>query len=231
MNVSRETSTLMGRSDIEVLLEGASELNIDVNDDQAARLLDYQKELRRWNEKINLIGPGQHEEQVVIHLVDSLAALKFIPETPLDVLDLGSGAGLPGVVMAIMRPRWRVTMAEARTKRADFIRHVVRRLGIENAEVDRIRIGKERPVYSGEAFDLATFRALGHLKDVLPLVMPYVRASGKILAYKGPGGLNEWAETETIIAGTGLRLVAIEEIVLPFLDRKRIFLFFQRPGR
>jgi 16S rRNA (guanine527-N7)-methyltransferase len=230
MNVSRETLGPMKPFERDELIDAASRLKIEVTNDQAACLIDYLNELRRWNQRINLIGPSKPEDQIVLHLVDSLAPLNLLPKAPLEILDLGSGAGLPGVVLAIMRPRWRITMAETRAKKVDFIRHAVRSLGIDNARVAQVRLGKDKPDFGPKTFDLATFRALGHLKDLIPLVVPYVKDSGQILAYKGPDGMDEWNESEHIVNKAGLRLSRVEEIILPKLGHRRLLLFFNRKG-
>ena len=228
MNVSRET---LRKTERELLQNSASALGIDLSSGQIDRLLEFLTELRHWNERINLIGPAGQEEQVILHLVDSLVPLIFLPDNTMNVLDVGSGAGLPGLVLAILRPQWTVTMVEARAKKADFIRHAARKLGLENVEIRQERLEKERKSLPEKYFDLATFRALGHLKDVLPLVAPYVRTSGRILAYKGPEGEAEWSESDRIAKKLGLRLAKVEEITLPLLAHRRILLFIEPSSR
>lgn len=228
MNVSRET---LRKSERELLLKSASTLGVDLSDAQTVLLFEFLKELRRWNERINLIGPASPEEQVVLHLVDSLAPLKFLPDSPAKVLDLGSGAGLPGLVLAIMRPQWTVTMVEARAKKTDFIRYAARKLGLDNVEIRQERLEKGRKAFPEHFFDVVTFRALGHLKDVLPLVAAYVRDSGLVLAYKGPEGEIEWSESEPIARKMGFRLAKTEEIILPLLAHRRTLLFIEPSSR
>jgi 16S rRNA (guanine527-N7)-methyltransferase len=227
MNVSRETLDQTAISERLLLIDSGSELKIDLSNDQTSRLLDYLNELRRWNQRINLIGPAKPEEQVVLHLVDSLVPLKFLPDKPLNIMDLGSGAGLPGIVLAIMRPQWKVTMVEARAKKADFIQHTVRMLGIDNAKVSQMKLGKGKSPFAPQSFDLITFRALGHLKDVIPLVAPYLKTSGQILAYKGPEGPDEWNESKDVAKKEGLKLTRTEQIVLPKIKHKRVLLFLK----
>ncbi|MBW2060611.1 MAG: class I SAM-dependent methyltransferase, partial [Deltaproteobacteria bacterium] len=101
-----------------LLIKAAQKLGLKLDHAQVSMLLTYLSELILWNKKINLIGPSTPADTVVRHLADSLAPLPFLPQGPLRVLDLGSGAGLPGLVLKTVRPSWTVTLCESNQKKA-----------------------------------------------------------------------------------------------------------------
>jgi len=224
LTVSRETSDWRSWPEKRVLIVGARRLNLDLTPEQTDRLLDFMAELRRWNRKINLIGPARPPEDLVLHLLDSLAPLPYLPAGPLRLLDLGSGAGLPGLVLKILRPDWTVTLAEARAKRAAFLRQAGRLLRLDGLEVIQARLGPDHPEPPRRDFDLVTARAFGPLTELLPLAAPFLKTGGRLLAYKGPKADREPAAA---LNAEGFQLESRQDFRLPFLDRPRVVLLFR----
>jgi 16S rRNA (guanine527-N7)-methyltransferase len=133
-----------GRHPESLIREGARELDVALDDPAVDRLLTYLGELTHWNRKINLVGPCGAETAVDRHLLDALALLRLLdrPEVKSRVpgwLDVGSGAGLPGLVLAIARPAWRYELCESSGKRAAFLRAQVGSLGLGQVRVHATR--------------------------------------------------------------------------------------------
>ncbi|MBF0530590.1 MAG: 16S rRNA (guanine(527)-N(7))-methyltransferase RsmG [Deltaproteobacteria bacterium] len=184
-------------------------------------LLNYFDHLQRWNQRINLIGPDQPPVQIIKHIVDSLSGLLVIPPGPYHLLDIGSGAGLPGLVLKIARPDWQVCLAEPKEKKATFLRHVIRSMNLEGIKVIRARIGEEKGGPDGTKFSLITFRGLGSLSMVMSGLESYLEPEALILAYKGPQGELEKKE---FLAGENsrpYRIIAETTFHLPLTGEPR----------
>jgi 16S rRNA (guanine527-N7)-methyltransferase len=153
-------------------LTGIQRLGLTISDDSIGKLLLYCGELQKWNRKINLIARETTAAEIVEkHFLDSLALLPLLdlhggPEASL--LDVGSGAGFPGLVLAAVRPQLRVTLLEPRQKRTAFLRHITRTLGLSNVQVreERLEPGQVLP----EQFSLITSRAVAAPEIFLPLI-------------------------------------------------------------
>ena len=152
----------------------------------AAPLLAYLALLARWNQTYNLTAIRDPREMVAKHLLDSLAMHPFLDEIAVDgvaaLADLGTGAGLPGIPLAIARPSLQVTLVESNGKKARFMREAVRQLGLRNARVVESRI--EAFDAPGQ-FDAITARALATLPLILELGGHLLKPGGKLLAMKG----------------------------------------------
>ena len=227
MTVSRETSIWRNRPEADILAQGAARLGLPLDPDQITGLLSFFNELRRWNAKVNLIGPAPAPEQIVLHLLDSLAPLPWLSDHPARVLDLGSGGGLPGLVLKILRPAWEVSLVESRERKAAFLRHMVRCLGLAGLTVLEERADPVRGSIPRKSFQLVTARALGPLDRILPLAVPYLAPGGLLVAYKGPGADDELSKAQPALSGLGLSLLSDHRFTLPFLEHERVILIFR----
>ena len=224
-SVSRETSW-KDRQEKEVLLEGADLLGIHVEPEHVHALLTYLAELREWNKKIKLIGPAKPGEQVVVHLLDSLIPLIWNQSDTLDLIDIGSGAGLPGIPLKVVRPGWNVTMVESRDKKAAFIRNAVRLLGLKGAAVLTNKISKISTPELANRFDARNLSSTWQPQGYSPLSQPMISDQGHILAYKGPAHEEELSEAKGEMERLGLVLQETFQVRLPFLNHDRFLLSF-----
>ncbi len=224
MIVSRETAGWPDVSAEELLAAGAEILGVALEGPVREKLLDYLALLRRWNKKINLIGRAGLNEDVVIHLLDCLAPLAVIPPDPVGLLDIGSGGGLPGLVLKIARPQWPTTLSEPRAKRAAFLRQAVRELKLDGVEVLEGRV--ERGMGQDRGFGLVTVRAVGDLSNILELAGEVVESGGRLLAYKGPRAGEEMDTAREILKENGFSLEKRQDFALPFLNHERTNLIF-----
>jgi len=171
------------------LAAGVAALGLEIDAERQARLLAYRDELARWGRVHNLTSVLEHERMVPVHLLDSLALLPLLRGER--IADVGSGGGLPGVPLAIARPELRVTLIEPRTKRAVFLSHVARQLGMGNVIVGRCRVEELPP---GEGFDTIVTRAFGTLAEFAAAAGSLARPGGCLLAAKGRDPSAEIAE-------------------------------------
>jgi len=154
------------------------------------RLLErYVELLLAWNRRVNLTAAASAEELYTRHLLDALSLVPIVEARliPGRLVDVGSGAGLPGVPLAVARPAWRVTLVEATGKKVRFLRAVVAELALDNVQVRHGRaedVAHERD--HREAYDVAVARALAKLPVLLELCLPFVRVGGYVVAPKGP---------------------------------------------
>lgn len=164
----------------------------------------YEGELIDWNTRFNLTAIRDVEEIRTKHFLDSLTCLLAMRETPCDrVIDIGTGAGFPGLAVKIALPAIRLTLVESVGKKADFCRHIVNRLGLDQVDViqDRAEALGQMPPFR-EQYDWAIARAVAVMPVLAEYLLPLVRVGGSVLAMKG-----ESAPAETHAADHALRLL------------------------
>ncbi len=179
-----------------LLDRGLKELKLDAA--LRAPLLLYLAELEKWNAAYNLTSVRDPLDMVTRHLLDSLAVLPAIDVLPIGtILDVGSGAGLPGIPLALARPHWRVGLLDSNGKKARFLRHAVRTLGLANAEVyeSRAETLKDEP-----PFDAIISRAFSALGDFFTMTEPLLANGGHWLAMKGRVDDNEVASIPSFVS-------------------------------
>jgi len=161
-----------------------------LSSEKQRQLREYIEELLEWNQKVNITAIRNREEAMRRHVEDSLSLLPVLHlegvET-LRVIDVGSGGGLPGVILAIARPEWEVTLLDSLRKRCDFVSSAVQRLGLSNVTVVCARaedVGRDEA--HREAYDVAVARAVAEMRLLNELCLPLVRIGGLLVAAKGP---------------------------------------------
>ncbi|CAM3367200.1 16S rRNA (guanine(527)-N(7))-methyltransferase RsmG [Halomonas lysinitropha] len=169
---------------------GLAALGIAVDDEQRRRLLALVGLLHKWNRAYNLTAVRTPEEMVTRHLLDSAAVLPFVNGTQL--LDVGSGAGLPGLVLAILEPSLAVTLLDSNGKKVRFQRQAVMELDLCNVTPVQARVEAFEPVVGGYAQIIS--RAFSSLGDFIALTARLVAPSGEWLAMKGPAVDDELAD-------------------------------------
>ncbi|MES1941012.1 16S rRNA methyltransferase GidB [Salinisphaera sp. T5B8] len=171
------------------LAEGIDALGVDVTAAAQAQLIAYLRELSTWNATYNLTAVRDPLSMVTRHLLDSLSVLDFV--TGASVADIGTGPGLPGLVIAIARPRMALTLIESNRKKAAFLRHVRRRLELENVTVIQERV---EAVESTDKFDTVICRAFAAAGDCARLAGHLVAPGGRFLLMKGRDPAEELAD-------------------------------------
>jgi len=200
-----------------------------MTDGQAAQLKRYGQLLMAHAQKMSLVS--KHElGRLDVHLVDSAAVLahRDLPSGP-DAMtaDLGTGAGLPGVVLAVLRPDARVALVDSRRSRVVFLKMVVRELELDNVEIVHDRI---EALVGKRAFDLCVARALGKLDEVLVPSLGVVAPGGALVLFKGPKWQEECARAAQMASDAGAKLATERTIELPGTDRSTTFAEFEVPA-
>ncbi len=149
------------------------------------KLVDHAREMLRWNRSIRLTAITEPADVAVKHILDSLLLLRFSP-FPGRILDFGSGAGYPGIPLAVVLPESRFLLLESSGKKCAFLSHTLRRLSLANAEVVQARLETNRRLPIG-TFEHIVTRATLPSEAAVPVLLPYVAKPGRVLLMKGPG--------------------------------------------
>ncbi len=193
------------------LAQGCAQLNLDLSDDQQQALIEYLYLLVKWNQVMNLTSVRDSDSMVVLHLLDSLSILPYV--TGKFVLDVGTGAGLPGIPLAVASPDQHFTLLDALKKRTHFLTQVVARLGLKNVDVVHCRLEKYNTRHD---FDIVVTRAFSSIHDFTHKAAPYCGSEGRLLAMKG-----RFPDEELNVLAAGCEVIAIHELKVPGLDAAR----------
>ena len=209
------------------LFDGAGALGIDLTEQGAEKLLLYLDELLKWNQQINLTSISDREQAVEKHLLDSLALIK-VTEGGEKILDIGSGAGLPGIILALARPELTVFSVESVGKKHNFQKNIKRKLKIDNLIVYRTRIedlGLSDVPYN--SFDLVTARAFASLDLLLGVAEPWLKESGVLVAMKGPEGQEELQKIADVIKNKQMKSKSFA-YRLPYSGAERLLISLKK---
>jgi 16S rRNA (guanine527-N7)-methyltransferase len=198
------------------LRAGTAELGLAPSTDACERLLDYVELLSRWNSAYNLTAVRGHLEMVTRHLLDSMAVAKYVRGD--NLADLGSGAGLPGLVLAILDPARLHVLIDSNGKKIRFLREAVRSLGLSNVRVEHARVEDARGQY-----DCITARAFASLADMLKLGGHLLAADGTWLALKG-----QLPRDEITAVPPGFGVVDVRALDVPGLGAARHLVVIRR---
>jgi len=207
-----------------LLQQGLAKMGLALDPRQQEKLLGYLDELLRWNRTINLTAIRNHDEGVEKHLLDALTLMPLLRGDE-RLLDIGSGAGLPGVPLKVALPGLRLVSVEAVEKKAMFQRHVLRHLGIEG-QVEPVRVESlaDREGFR-LGFEVITARAFSSLEALLEAAAPLLRPGGRVIAMKGPEGEREWQACKE--ACGAWRCARLVRVALPFGGGQRQLLVFE----
>ncbi len=193
------------------LAAGIVALGVDVAAGAQQRMLDYLALVGKWNQAYNLTAVREPGKMLTHHLLDSLAVLPHVIGSR--ILDVGSGAGLPGIPLALARPEWRVTLLDANHKKATFLRQAIIELKLDNAEVVCERVETWTPP---QPFDTVVSRAFSDLAEFLALAGRLCAKTGIVIAMKGIYPHEELAQ----VPGN-FRLRNVVSLRVPGLDAER----------
>jgi 16S rRNA (guanine527-N7)-methyltransferase len=209
----------------EVLWEGARELGVDLSAEKLKAFQFFLEELMRWNRKMNLTSIRRPFEVVVKHFLDSLAVSPYLSQG-CSLLDIGSGAGFPCIVLKISNPSLKVTSIDSSKKKISFQRHLIRQLGLEGVDVVHAHLPDPGIADKlAKSFDYALSRAFGSLETLLRIARPFIKDTGIIIAMKGKSGARG-ALRDNTIARLNMRLQRVISFTLPCIDASRTLLFF-----
>jgi 16S rRNA (guanine527-N7)-methyltransferase len=214
------------RQDLDaVLWEGARELGVDLSEEKLKAFQFFLEELMRWNRKMSLTSIRHPFDIVVKHFLDSLAVSPYLSQG-CSLLDIGSGAGFPCIVLKISDPSLKVTSVDSSRKKLSFQRHLIRQLRLEGVDALHAHLPDSGIADKfDKSFDYALSRALGSLETLLRIARPFIKDTGLIIAMKGKTGA-KGALKDNTIARLNMRLQRAVSFTLPFIDASRTLLFF-----
>jgi len=198
-------------------------IGLKLTSDQLKAFRDYEQELMTWNEKFNLTAIREVEGIRTKHFLDSLSALLELKDPePGTLVDVGTGAGFPGIPLKIALPELRLTLVESVGKKSELCRHVVNRLQLEDVEVLTLRVEDmgQQSRYR-EHFDWAVARAVSSMPVLAEYLLPLVRVGGGLLAQKGENAHAEVQSAEKSIRLLGGTLRKISLVTLPGVADER----------
>jgi 16S rRNA (guanine527-N7)-methyltransferase len=209
---------------VERLTEACRQLGLSVDEPQQGKLLRYLEQLQKWNRTYNLTAIRDAEQMLVQHVFDSLAVVRPLGAAlgvSAELMDVGSGGGLPGVVLAILRPHWRVSCVDAVEKKTAFVRQMSGVLDLPNLQARHARVETLEPAQC----DLVTSRAFASLADFAELAGRHVREGGRLAAMKGKTP----DEEIDALREQGVWMVErIEPLAVPELDAQRCLIWMRR---
>ena len=209
---------------MEKLLRDAQHLfGLSLSPRQMSQLAVYERELLRWNEKFNLTAIRDVEGIRAKHFLDSLScSLAWKEQVPRRLIDVGSGAGFPGIVLKLLYPALKLTLVESVGKKANFCSHIVQTLELENVEVLSARaedVGQDPS--QRERYDWAVARAVAAMPVLAEYLLPLVRVGGSMLAQKGESGPAEVNAAEQALKLLGGRMRQLVKVELPGVADER----------
>lgn len=205
------------------LQKAAAEYGIAISDKQMEQFNRYFELLVEWNEKINLTAITEPKDVAIKHMIDSITAYdEKIFQDGVTVIDVGTGAGFPGLPLKIFCPEIKLTLMDSLNKRIKFLQTVVEELGLQDVECVHARAeeGARNKKYR-ESFDIAVSRAVARLPILCEYCLPFVKKGGHFIALKGMQFHEEAEEAAKAIKVMGGSKTEIRPVKLPELDDKR----------
>lgn len=210
--------------------ESMNELSIAFTDKQYEQFMLYKELLLSWNEKINLTSITEEKEIIQKHFIDSVSLLSVCQlEENCHVIDVGTGAGFPGLPLKIMRPDCKLTLLDSLNKRILFLEEVIGSLALKDVTCIHARAEEAgQKIAYREKFDYCVSRAVANLSTLCEYCLPFVRVGGYFLSLKGPGVDKEIMESKMAIERLGGSLEDIKPITIPFSDLKHTLVVIRK---
>lgn len=211
------------------LIKSLEKLNIDISNKQVEQFSKYYELLVSWNEKMNLTAITDLEEVIDKHFVDSIMLIKYKDISNMHIIDVGTGAGFPGIPLKIMCPSIKVTLLDSLAKRITFLNDV-----IDNLELnDIVAIHGRAEDYAHnvkyrEKFDIATSRAVANLSTLTEYCIPFVKEKGYFIPYKSGNVDEEINNAKKALSILGGNISKVERFSIPDTDFERSLLFINK---
>lgn len=213
------------------LVEYAKTLfDITLSAEQVALFTRYAEELSAWNAHTNLTAITDPEAVLIRHFLDSLSLYPFLPkESHKRVIDVGTGAGFPGMVLAILAPHFHVTLLESTGKKIKFLDHIITTLNLQNARTLNARAEEAGHISHYRAhYDVVVARAVARLPALLEYMLPLARVGGVCIAMKGVSAQDEVADSGVALKTLGGTFLRMETVMLPTVDEVHHLVFIEK---
>lgn len=210
------------------IIELSRKIDVEIDEQMCKQFYQYMKLLLEWNEKINLTAITEENEVILKHFIDSLTINKYIEEGE-TIIDIGTGAGFPGIPLAITKMENKITLVDSLNKRINFLLKVKDALNLNNVEAIHGRveeIGKN--CNHREHYNVVTSRAVAKLNVLLEYMMPLVKVGGKCICMKGSNIDEEIEQSKKALNILGGEIIEVDKMVLPSTDISRNIILIKK---
>lgn len=220
----------MKGEDHHLVKQGAHEFGVTLSEEQLGLFALFLEGLWSWKRRVNITGISGKREMIIKLLLDPLAALPHLSSRG-TLLDIGSGAGIPGLPIKIARPELEVHLIESKAKKVSFLKDMIRRLGLKGIKAYRGRAEQRTDLPTLLRFyDIVTARALAHLEKTCSICSPYLGPGGLLVTFKGSRVDQEIKDSEAILEELHLRVNKIVPYSLPETEGTRYLLILEKRG-
>lgn len=210
------------------LIEKAKKVNIEIDDKKEEQFYNYMKLLLEWNEKINLTAITEQNDIILKHFIDSITINKYI-EPSNSIIDIGTGAGFPGIPLKIMNQNKKITLVDSLNKRINFLNEVCKEISLENIQCIHARAEElASDLEYRENYETVVSRAVARLNVLIEYMLPFVKKGGLCICMKGPNIDRELEEAKNAIKVLGGKIKSVESFFLPDSDIERNVIIIEK---
>lgn len=212
----------------DILIEGAKEFNVELDEFQVSQFMRYKDILEEWNQKFNLTAIKDEKEVIIKHFIDSLSIIPYIQGIESSLIDVGTGAGFPGIPIKIVCDKLKINLLDSLEKRVKFLDNVISVLNLKDIYTEHARAEDygNNPNFR-ESFDIVTARAVANLPVLLEYCLPLVKTGGIFIAMKGDN-LEKMSDSGRALKLLGGEVEKVHELILPFSDNKRNIIIIKK---
>ena len=213
-----------------IFLEELAKINLKIEKEEVKKFYEYMKMLIEWNKKINLTAINDEKEIIIKHFIDSLTISKYI-ENAESMVDVGTGAGFPGIPIKIINKDLEVVLVDSLNKRINFLNEVIEKLGLKNIKAIHARaedLGKDKKYR--EKFDVVTSRAVANMTVLVEYLLPLTKKEGKCICMKGSEIEDELENAKYAIKLLGGKVDKVEKIEISDEHMGRNIILIKKQG-
>lgn len=205
----------------ELMETACRDVSLELDEEKYRLFMEYKNLIQEWNEKINLTAITEDEEMVKKHFIDSIKVFNFKEfRNARNIIDIGTGAGFPGIPIKIVNPDVNIVLLDSLLKRVNFLNHVITELNLKDIKAVHSRAEELARTEYRDFFDIAVSRAVANLTLLSELCLPFVKKSGYFVAMKGPNVESELNDAKKAISSLGGKLVDVIEVTIEDSDLK-----------
>lgn len=204
-----------------LLKESVKEYGLQLNDNEISNLIKYKDTLKDWNNRVNLTAIEDDKDIIIKHFIDSLSIIPYLPQGPFKLIDVGTGAGFPGIPVKVAISSVKITLLDSLDKRIKFLNEVINQLQLKDISAVHGR-AEDYGIKNEyrETYDVSVARAVSSLPVLLEYCLPFVKVGGIFIGMKG-SSIDEVQQSKRALDIIGGAIEEIKEITLPFTDIKR----------
>ena len=209
---------------ISAITEYSSSIKVVLSEEQKIMFYNYMNILLEWNQKINLTTITKPEDIIIKHFIDSLTVLKYIKNEKINIIDIGTGAGFPGIPIKIANDLNNITLLDSLNKRIVFLQNVINELKLKDIVAVHSRAEEYIKLEKREIYDIAVSRAVANMSTLLEYLLPYVKINGICICMKGPNIEEELENSKKALSILGGKVVNIDNFELPDGSKRNIII-------